>query len=148
MAVEGVSTYGATDMLVVLFGPPGVGKSSLVTEAKSKGYEAYDLEHVERQCREAAAREVYRNAEGVEKPVVVGAAGTQPKHWGRKTITVLLLPPEPIYEERRAFRDELKPWKARQPRVYDAFAISRREFDLVLEHWSCIEEIVWRAGLI
>ena len=101
---------------VAVFGPPGVGKSSLVHGARLLGLHAIDLE-LESFDDEAE---------------FVGAAGRQVSDpVFRSCYKVLLLPPRSIYEARRKARDKQAPAKGGQGDYYDDFAKNARRYDFV-----------------
>lgn len=115
-------------MNFVYFGPPGVGKSTLV-----KALHGIDLELVPTALRKRFARGMIVRGNGL----VVGAADTQPGMYPASSwVRVLLLPPRSVYDARRAQRDADKPEKASQPDVYSNFEKDKGSFDLVLSEWE------------
>jgi len=108
---------------LVLFGPPGCGKSTLVLAAQKMGLSAVDLEKEPRLKGQLALLRSYR---------LVGAADTQPEHYAHAGFTrVLLLPSERIYRWRRMERDRLHPHKANQGDHYPGFKARSHRFDFI-----------------
>lgn len=94
------------DKNVILFGPPGIGKSTIIKELIAKGYPAIDLE------------EVWPNEYRFELPhklhhTIIGAADLDPKKY-KDHIKILLYLPQSEYERRRAIRDKAQPGKGSQ----------------------------------
>lgn len=94
-------------MNIILFGPPGVGKSTLIGVLKTNGHGAIDLE------------DLYPNRLRFQIPNVVdqlfiGAADLNPRRKYRNSVKVLLTMDQAAYEARRAKRDALNPGKAQQ----------------------------------
>jgi ABC-type cobalamin/Fe3+-siderophores transport system ATPase subunit len=94
-------------MNIILFGPPGVGKSTLIGALKTAGHRAIDLE------------DVYPSGIRFQLPnlvdnVFLGAADLSPKRNYPSAVKVLLYMPQDKYEERRSNRDALQPGKANQ----------------------------------
>jgi hypothetical protein len=105
---------------VVLFGPPGVGKSTRVRQAGLRGI---DLENNWPSLPDILHLRTY---------AVIGAAGHPVSAFPPDQFTrILLLPSRAVYDERRRIRDAAQPNKAKQPDVYDEFARSKDEYDLV-----------------
>uniref|UniRef100_A0A2V0RKI2 Uncharacterized protein n=1 Tax=viral metagenome TaxID=1070528 RepID=A0A2V0RKI2_9ZZZZ len=87
----------------VLFGPPGIGKSTIVKETGG-----LDLEQGK------PVEDAYRR-----KYLTVGAAGYQTKDFDSTRFTTLFLYTDQLsYEKRRALRDIEQPEKADQQRMY------------------------------
>lgn len=85
-------------MNIILFGPPGVGKSTLIGILKTQGKRAIDLE------------DFYPNKIRFQLPNMVdgtfiGAADLNPKRSYRNSKKILLFMPQAEYDERRKQRD-------------------------------------------
>lgn len=94
-------------MNVILFGPPGVGKSTLIGILKSRGERAVDLE------------DVYPNQIRFQLPsyltdAFIGAADLNPQRKYSNCIKVLLFSSQDVYDKRRAARDARVPGKGSQ----------------------------------
>lgn len=125
-------------MLVLLYGPPGSGKSTLVRLAQQRGLIAVDLEDV---FPGSAGKEIRRKA-GMElatkypskQMVIVGTADVWFDAFPPDSLKILLLPPREIYNKRLRQRDKDKPFKAGQGgiEVYEKFKQGVDMFDVVL----------------
>jgi energy-coupling factor transporter ATP-binding protein EcfA2 len=94
-------------MNIILFGPPGIGKSTLIGTLKTLGQRAIDLE------------DLYPNRLRFQIPNVatdtfIGAADLDPKRTYPNAVKVLLYLPQDKYEARRAQRDQANSAKAAQ----------------------------------
>jgi cytidylate kinase len=94
-------------MNIILFGPPGVGKSTLIGILKTLGKRAIDLE------------DIYPNAFRFQLPSIVkdtflGGADLNPKRKYTGSLKVLLSAKQDVYDARRAQRDALIPGKGAQ----------------------------------
>lgn len=92
---------------IILFGPPGIGKSTILKKLSSLGYPTLDLE------------DVYPNKIRFELPkyvhhVFIGAADLDPKMKYPNGSKVLLTLDQTAYEARRDNRDKHVPGKASQ----------------------------------
>jgi energy-coupling factor transporter ATP-binding protein EcfA2 len=96
-------------MNIILFGPPGVGKSTLIGTLKTLGKRAIDLE------------DLYPNRIRFQVPnlvdnVYIGAADLAPSRQYRNALKVLLVMDQDKYDARRSARDKQQPGKAAQSR--------------------------------
>lgn len=111
-------------MLFLLFGPPGVGKSTLCEEMSLCDLEAFRTteERVE-------YANIYANRPGIN---IAGAADLNPSNFPR-AVFIALKVDEKRYQDRRLLRDKMFPDKANQPnaRVAD-FVENIRSFDIVV----------------
>lgn len=124
-------------MNVFLFGPPGIGKSTIVEKFVSKGYVALDLEKFWR-----SNRSVEQNRGNLMRIVdaiwftgdihgVFGAAGLDPRvnYPGAKVLLVL---DEERYQARRAIRDQRDPRYAKQAPQQVASWLNSTKWDYVV----------------
>jgi hypothetical protein len=98
---------GFDAMNIILFGPPGVGKSTLIGHLKILNQNAIDLE------------DLYPNRVRFQIPNLVdntyiGAADLAPSRKYRNALKVLLTMSQEAYDARRAQRDKQMPGKASQ----------------------------------
>lgn len=93
-------------MNVILFGPPGIGKSTIIGHLKTLGERAVDLEDVDSRLR----YQLPNSSDGV----FFGAADLDPKRKYRNAIKVLIYAPQEVYAARRLERDSRHPEKASQ----------------------------------
>lgn len=94
-------------MNVILFGPPGIGKSTLIGILKTKGFGAIDLE------------DLYPNRLRFQIPnvadaIFIGGADLNPKRVYPNSVKVFLDADQTTYEQRRAERDKKFPDKGNQ----------------------------------
>lgn len=94
-------------MNFILFGPPGVGKSTLIGTLKTLKQSAIDLE------------DFYPNKIRFQIPnyvdnTFIGAADLDPKRSYRNAKKILLFMPQADYDARRAARDSAQPGKGAQ----------------------------------
>lgn len=94
-------------MNIILFGPPGIGKSTIIGHLKLLGQKAIDLE------------DVYPNRIRFQLPsmvhdTIIGAADLNPQRKYHNAISVLLYANQDHYDKRRAQRDSKQPGKASQ----------------------------------
>ena len=129
---------------VVLFGPPGVGKSTLIALAHQRGIESYDFEkggnsYEERKKSMLATFGLLRTGF-----VLCGAADIQRKDFPMPVRSVLLLPDRQEYVRRMTERNNISPHKANQKneRVYDKFNARQKDFDLVINDIASPERLL------
>lgn len=130
--------------IIVLFGPPGVGKTTLIKTAKSLHIPAIDLENVasSTEKRKAYVQNLFSGA--YPHTMIIGAADLHQNNFPDFVETVLLLPEKNTYLQRMEMRDSDMPHKAEQngDTVYDLFAQSRRNFDRVITETGTPDEIL------
>jgi DNA polymerase III delta prime subunit len=84
---------------LIIFGPPGIGKSTLIRFLKDNGVPAFDLEWLP----DLNARmEFIRTHSGF----ILGGADVNPKEPIKHSFKLLLTMPQHLYDERRAARDQ------------------------------------------
>jgi len=109
-------------MNIILFGPPGIGKSTLVGHLKTLGKRAIDLE------------DLYPNRNRFQVPnwvdnVYLGAADLSPKRKYGNALKVLLYAEQQEYDKRRTARDAKEPGKASQQRhLIDSWKDAQYDF--------------------
>lgn len=108
-------------MNLIIFGPPGIGKSTQIGSLKSAGYRAVDLEDFESRNRFQVPNWL-RNA-------FIAGADLDPKRKYPGAIKVLLVTDENKYARRRAIRDASVPGKGEQPVHTIAQWIEGNNFD-------------------
>jgi broad-specificity NMP kinase len=94
-------------MNIILFGPPGIGKSTLIGVLKTLGQRAIDLEDL------YPNRSRFQVNNWVEE-TYIGAADLSPQHKYSNAIKVLLYADQDAYDKRRAQRDRQFPGKGNQ----------------------------------
>jgi hypothetical protein len=94
-------------MNVLIFGPPGIGKSTLIGRLKAGGAPAIDLEDI-------YPSKVRFTLPNVTNGVIYGAADLDPKQNYPNSVKVLLIADEAQYKRRRAMRDAKQPSKKNQ----------------------------------
>lgn len=110
---------------VVLHGPPGSGKTTLVRQFKQLLFEAHDLESAPWQTRDSYLNTVFSLAKNERrlKWLIIGAAdkGKALRAALPTAHHILLLPRPDVYYARREARDLAVPRKADQPDYYPNF---------------------------
>jgi len=91
---------------VLIFGPPGIGKSTICLEVAKKGLPSVDLENINQENRKETFDSISYG--------IIGAADLHPKENYENTIKVLLVLEQEEYEERRKNRDLIYHNKAKQ----------------------------------
>lgn len=128
--------------VIALFGPPGVGKSTLIKLATEKGISAYDLEGEANtlEDRKKALKEILDKK--TADLVIIGSADLGPKDYPNYVETILLLPPKDHYMQRVKKRDELAPVKQGQTpeKIYDLSKGWKNHFKKVVEAVGTPEE--------
>jgi predicted ATPase len=113
-------------MNIILFGPPGVGKSTLIGVLKTRGQRAIDLE------------DLYPNQMRFQIPnltdnTFIGAADLSPKRKYRNAKKVLLYLPQKAYDARRAQRDHAQSGKASQAHHEIDAWLEGTDYDVILD---------------
>jgi hypothetical protein len=110
---------------IILFGPPGIGKSTLIGILKTKGIGAIDLE------------DLYPNRIRFQVPNLVtgkilGAADLNPSRKYSNAIKVLLTAKQDVYDARRSERDQKVSGKASQSH-HDVSSWEKAPYDYILD---------------
>ncbi len=131
-------------LIIALFGPPGVGKTTLIRTAKSHRIPAIDLEDVSSSTEERRAYVQNLFSGDYVHTMIIGAADLHQNDFPDFVETVLLLPEKNTYLQRMEMRDSDMPHKAEQngDTVYDLFAQSRQNFDRVITETGTPEQIL------
>ncbi len=121
--------------IVVVYGPPGVGKSTLVLLAQSLGVCAYDIEKYGDtfDTRKLGMLSILEKEKS--SYVFFGAADMKPGDFPQGTMHILLLPPKVVYVARMKKRDAEFPHKSGQNgmRTYARFAKVKENYDVVFD---------------
>jgi chloramphenicol 3-O-phosphotransferase len=127
------------DRIVTIFGPPGSGKSSIISAANAMyvkmdaPFHAIDFEDLAREEREKMRSGLIPARPALSHGVrIIGGADFAPRHFGSGFVHVCLLPPRSAYDQRRAARDRANPGKAEQPDCYETFRDSK-SFDYFVD---------------
>lgn len=125
---------------VLLIGPPGSGKSTIIGVAKEKGYRAIDLEEVAHGAdgitqRIKKAKEII--AQKTEADYFVGMADVDPIIFPKDSLKIMLLPSFEVYRERLNSRDKVHEHKRGQGGLefkYKEFGEWARQFEHVIKN--------------
>ena len=131
---------------VLLVGPPGAGKSTLIEIARGRGIRAEDLEQYEHEPhgyekRLAKARVLAQEIE--EGFMLVGMADIDPIEFPESSLKIMLLPSRAVYEQRLQARDALHPHKSGQEGLewkYGEFIRWSKQFAHVIVNDSTPEQ--------
>lgn len=117
-------------MNIMLFGPPGVGKSTLIGALKTEGFRAIDLEDV------YPSRIRFQLPSDVDN-AFLGAADLNPDRKYHNAVKVLLSLDQDAYERRRSRRDQEVPGKsAQRHQTMDSWMKKKNMFDHVIDNSS------------
>lgn len=110
----------------ILFGPPGIGKSTLLGHLKTSGIGAIDLE------------DLYPNRVRFQIPnlvqgIVLGAADLSPRRQYPHSKKILLYADQVTYGIRRGMRDKMQPGKSMQSLHDVADWLKDVEYDYILD---------------
>lgn len=112
-------------MKIALFGPPGIGKSTIVKQLISLNYNCYDCEIDWPKSSELTFE--------LEQYQLIGTAGLQFNDPRLDNFyKILLYLPQDLYEKRRMIRDDMYPEKASQnAHIIDDWILSS-SYDMIL----------------
>jgi guanylate kinase len=122
-------------MNIILFGPPGVGKSTLIGALKSHGLRAIDLEDV-------YPSKIRFQLPSMVDGVVLGGADLNPKRKYSNAKKVFLSMPQEAYEKRRKVRDAKVPGKENQMAHQVSDWLKGTHYDEVIDVSSDIKSVV------
>lgn len=130
--------------IIILFGPPGSGKTTIISTAKQKGMFAIDLEEIKTTVGRKKYIQKLFSEEEVACDILIGAADLHQNDFPNYVETVLLLPQKKRYLEQVGKRDKLQPEKAGQQaeRVYDSFVEWKSNFTRIIEEDGSPDEIL------
>jgi len=113
---------------IAIFGPPGVGKSTLIKLAIKRGIKAFDFEDLP----EEEVKEIFKEVSA--DIVLYGAAGLQPYDFPQDVELVLVLPPKTVYLKRVKERDIANPAKADQNYLewYDGYTRNNNHYHKII----------------
>lgn len=119
---------------ILLFGPPGIGKSTLIATLLKQGKRAIDLESL-------WPSKVRFKVPYVIEGTYIGMADLNPKIRYPNSIKVLLYMPQSAYNRRRAARDKSYTEKASQ-KYHNVEDWLTPDFDVVLDVDHGIDETI------
>ena len=118
---------------IILFGPPGVGKTDIIRLAQSKDIPAYDIEAFGHDYEDR--KKGFRVIDAMDKSdyVIFASSDLKLNDINPFMKTVLLLPEKDDYLKRIAKSAfEYQPWHGMTPlQAYEYFADNRNKFDMV-----------------
>ena len=130
--------------VIAIYGPPCVGKTTLINYAKSQNYKAYDVEEFGNTYfdRKNKSTEFFKEILNNEI-VFVGAADLKPEDFPENTKFINLVPPFKEYKRRVLKRDIEIPEKIGHnglEQKYEEFVTRKEKFDLLINENLSIEE--------
>ena len=120
---------------IILYGPPGVGKSSIIKLAQQRGIESIDIEKLGHSYEERKTEMLKVFKQLSSGLVICGAADMKQADFPVNTRSVLLLPDNETYERRLEHRNDEYPHKDGQEALMHYHHIKQKkdQYDLVLE---------------
>jgi len=113
-------------MNIILFGPPGVGKSTLIGVLKTLGQSAIDLE-------DFYPNRIRFSVPNLVDNTFIGAADLSPQRKYTNAKKVLLYLPQEKYSKRRALRDKANSAKASQREHLMDDWLENTEYDWIVD---------------
>lgn len=133
-------------MFILLKGPPGSGKSTIIKSLRQIGYIAIDLEKTghSKEERSRVASEIFERYKNLDVNLYIGMADVSISEFPENSKSVLLLPPELTYLARVKRRDEMNPHKKFQnaEQVYANLKLLRDKYDHVFENELDVLDVV------
>lgn len=130
---------------VVLFGPPGVGKTTLVHTFARMYIDTHGIDLESFEDRKTALKCINRKHNNL-----VGAADLQPEDFPGDWIRVLILPDMDVYMDRVEHRNRLVPRKRGQQEksTYRGFSKNKDKFDYIIRNISISKGVILLRKMI
>lgn len=133
---------------ILLLGPPGSGKSTIIQAAQQNGMEAYDLEEYGHgssghEKRTEKAKELVKERENDDGVALIGMADVDPSVFPANATKIMILPSLEIYKARLEKRDAEQVEKQGQGGIeykYASFREQANAFEHVMVNDGSVEE--------